>query len=90
MAWMEIFKDAVAAKLEIHDTDEKGKLFYRELSDDDFSKIKSVLERLLNWQLWSSPSGHEIDTNISGKKSNLKEWFRSKGLTTGFLLGAPI
>jgi hypothetical protein len=90
MAWMEIFKDAVAAKLEIHDTDEKGKLFYRELSDDDFRKIKSVLERLLNWQLWSSPSGHDIDTNISGTKSNLKEWFRSKGLTTGFLLGAPI
>jgi len=90
MAWMELFRDAVAAKLEIHDTDEKRKLFYRDLTEDDFKKIKILLERLLNWQLWSAPSGHDIDTNIAGTKSNLKEWFRSKGLTTGFLLGAPI
>ncbi|MCG6170146.1 HNH endonuclease [Leptospira sanjuanensis] len=90
MAWMELFKDAVAAKLEIHDSDEKDKIFYREISDTDFTKIKSILERLFNWQIWSAPIHSDIDTQIAGTKSNLKDWFRNKGLTTGFLLGAPI
>ena len=31
MAWSEIFKDAVSAKLEIYDADEKARIFYRQL-----------------------------------------------------------
>ena len=89
MAWSELFRDAVCAKLEIHDSDEKSKPCYRDFTDSDFGKIKSCLSRLLNWQMWSAPKDTEIDTAIAGSKSNLKEWFRSKGLTTGFIMGAP-
>ena len=90
MAWCEIFKDAVCAKLEIHDSDDKAKTFYRDIPETDFVKIKTILERLLNWQMWRSPKGNEIDTVIAGNKSAIKEWFRQKGLTTGFLMGAGI
>lgn len=90
MAWSEIFRDAVCAKLEIHDSDEREKPFYRELSAEDFSKIRGIFDRLFNWQLWSSPPDSDIDSMIAGNKSALKTWFNSKGLTTGFLLGAPI
>lgn len=90
MAWSEIFRDSVCAKLDIHDSDEKAKPFYREISESDFSKIKVILERLISWQMWSSPKGGEIDTVIAGSKSAIKEWFRQKGLTTGFLMGASI
>lgn len=90
MAWAEIFRDAVCAKIEIHDSDEKQKPFYRNITDEDFLKIKGILNRLLNWQLWIAPKDSEIDTAIAGNKSALKEWFRSKGLTTGFLMGAEI
>jgi hypothetical protein len=38
--------------------------------------------------MWNAPQGHEIETQIAGNKSNLKEWFKSKGLTTGFIMGA--
>jgi hypothetical protein len=89
MAWSELLRDAVCAKLEIHDSDDKVKPFYRDFTDGDFDKIRSCLSRLLNWQMWSAPNGNEIDTAIAGSKSNLKEWFKSKGLTTGFILGAP-
>lgn len=88
MAWSEIFRDAVCAKLEIHDSDDQQRPFYRELSDDDFAKIKSIYNRLTSWQMWLSSKGSEIDTSIAGSKSTLKEWFKSKGLTTGFLMGA--
>ncbi|MHC1791011.1 hypothetical protein [Solidesulfovibrio sp.] len=90
MAWCEIFKDAVCAKLDIFDSDEKMKPFYRNLSDQDMSKIKEILERLFSWPMWISPKGSEIDTVVAGSKGALKEWFREKGLTTGFLMGASI
>jgi hypothetical protein len=90
MAWSEIFRDAICAKLEIYDSDEKSKPFYRELSDDNFNKTKKIFNRLINWQIWISPKDSGIDTAIAGNKSDLKEWFRSQGLTTGFLMGADI
>jgi hypothetical protein len=90
LAWTEIFRDAVCAKLEIHDGDEKQKPFYRDISEEDFQKINNTLNRLINWQLWVAPKDSEIDTALAGSKSALKEWFRTKGLTTGFLMGADI
>lgn len=88
MAWSELLRDAVCAKLDLYDADEKAKAFYRELSDLDFQKIRKIVERLLSWPLWMSPANTEIDNYLSGNKSALKEWFRGKGLTTGYLMGA--
>ncbi|MDR2803897.1 MAG: HNH endonuclease [Treponema sp.] len=87
MAWTELLKDAVCAKLDILDSDEKVKIFYREISDIDFRKISNILTCLYNWQMWSSPKDSEIDTIIAGSKKTIKGWFKSKGLTVGFLLG---
>ena len=88
MAWSELLRDAVCAKLELFDSDDKAKAFYRELSDSDFEKIKKVVERLLNWPMWSSPANSDIDTVLAGSKGSIKEWLKDKKLTTGYLLGA--
>lgn len=87
MAWSELLRDAVCAKLELFDADDKAKAFYRELSDVDFQKIRMIVERLLNRPLWMSPPNSEIDNYLSGNKSALKDWFRGKGLSAGYLLG---
>ena len=88
MAWSELFKDAISAKLEIYDTDEKSKVFYRQLEDSDFEKIDQIIIRLVNWQMWDSPKDSEIDKMISNNKSTLKQWLKDKGLSTGYLMGA--
>ena len=88
MAWSELFKDAISAKLEIYDTDEKSKIFYRQLEDSDFEKIDKIIIRLINWQMWDSPKDSEIDKMISNNKSTLKQWLKDKGLSTGYLMGA--
>ena len=88
MAWSELLRDAVCAKLDLDDADERAMPFYRELSDGDFHKIKKIVERLLGWPMWLAPTGSEIDSYTAGNKSTLKEWFKSKGLTTGYLMGA--
>lgn len=89
MAWSEIMKDAVCAKLDLVDEEDRQKPFYRELSDEQLAKIKKVIERLISWTFWSAPTGSEIDTNLAANKTVLKEWFRKNGLTSGYLMGAP-
>jgi hypothetical protein len=90
MAWSELLRDAVCAKLDLDDADDRAKPFYRELTDSDFQKIDRIVERLLAWPIWMAPLNSEVDTNIAGSKGSLKEWFRSKGLTTGYLMGAHV
>jgi hypothetical protein len=89
MSWAEILKDAVAAKLDIIDGDEKAMLFYRELSDENFGKIRSIIRRLAEWSIWKSPRDSEIDRILADNKSEVKKFMKSKGLTAGYLLGAP-
>ena len=88
MAWTVIFKDALSAKLEIYDNDEKEMIFYRLLEDADFEKISTMVSRLVNWQGWNCPFNSEIDTIVNSTKGKAKDWFREKGLTTGYLMGA--
>jgi len=88
MAWAELLRDAVCAKIELEDADDRERPFYRELSDRDFQKIKTIVSRLLEWPIWSAPANSDIDNFIAGNKSTLKQWFKDNGLTTGYLLGA--
>jgi len=89
MSWSEILKDAIAAKLDIFDADEKALLFYRELNESEFQKIREIVRRLVNWSVWKLPENSEIDRILSDNKSEIKKYFRAKGLTTGYLMGAP-
>jgi hypothetical protein len=88
MAWSELLKDAVCTKLDINDSDEKERVFYRDFMDLDFSKIGNILSRLFNWQMWSTPISSEIDTIIAGNKQIVKDWFKKKGLSVSYLMGA--
>lgn len=88
MAWAELLRDAVCAKLDIHDSDEKARCFYRALSDAQLQQVRQVVSRLVAWKRWASPAGDEIDRVLADNKSEVKQWFKAHGLTTGFLLGA--
>ena len=88
-AWSELLRDSVCPKLNIHDEDEKSKVFYRELNDNEFASIRFCVTRLFEWKLWSSPIGSEIDTVRMDNEKMVKDWLRNKGLTTGYLMGAP-
>ena len=75
-------------KTRFTDEEDRNRPFYRELSDSDWEKISKMAGRLLTWMQWSSPLNSEIDSQLSNAKSVLKSWFREKGLTTGYLMGA--
>ena len=89
MAWSELLRDAICAKLELTDTDDQARLFYRDISSEQLKRIRTMVDRLVGFKMWNSPPESEIDRVVSDKKSAIKDWLRSKGLTTGYLLGAP-
>jgi hypothetical protein len=42
----------------------------------------------VNWNRWAAPANDEIDRILADNKSAVKEWLRTHGLTTGYLMGA--
>lgn len=89
MAWSEILRDAVCGKLNLQDAEDREAPFYRELDEAQKEIIRGVLERLCGWKYWSAPANDPIDNALSYNKGQLKQWFKDKGLTTGYLMGAP-
>jgi len=88
MSWAELLHDAICAKLSFYDTDEKAMSMHRSLSEADFEKIRFCINKLYNWSLWSLPENSEVDRILSDNKSAVKNYFRDKGLTAGYLMGA--
>ena len=87
-AWAELLKDVVCVQLSLNDTDERARPLYRELRNEQLEKIRSCIARLVDWKMWGSPVGTEIDRVRMDKHSMVKDWVREKGLTTGYLKGA--
>ena len=88
-AWAEILKDAVCARLNLFDGDARSRPFYRELKDADLENIRFCVTRLMDWKMWSSPAGSDIDQVRLDNPGMVKDWLRDSGLTTGYLMGAP-
>ena len=88
-AWAGLLKDSICATLILRDSDEQARPFYRELSDADLRLVRLVVARLFEWKMWSSPEGSEIDQIRMDNDGAVKNWVRDKGLTTGYLMGAP-
>jgi len=88
MAWSELLRDAVRAKLGLTDADDAARPFYRELDKHQLEGVKQTVARLFNWKFWSDP-GDEIDRVLADNKSEVKDWLKRHDLTTGYLLGAP-
>lgn len=90
MAWSEIFRDAVCAKIDLIDAEDRERPLYRELTEAQLQGIKLIVERLMDWQGWSAPANSEIDRVLADNKSEVKNWLREKGMGSGYLLGAEL
>ncbi|MCK4546155.1 MAG: hypothetical protein KAW17_01825 [Candidatus Eisenbacteria sp.] len=89
MAWSELLRDAVCGKLDLQDTEDRARPFYRDLRPEQLEQISAVVERLAKWKFWRAPAKDEIDRILADNKSAVKDWLKKHGLTTGYLMGAP-
>jgi hypothetical protein len=88
MAWSQLLWDAVCAKLDLLDTDERVRVFYRPLSGEELGRVRSAVRRLYGYQRWIAPKEDQIDRVLSDRTSAVKDWLKGHGLTTGYLVGA--
>ena len=88
MAWSDILRGAICGKLELQDTQDRERPFYRDISEDELNQIKKIVGRLISWKLWDSPANDEIDGVLADNKSKVREWLKDHELTTGYLMGA--
>ncbi len=88
-AWAEILRDAILARLEIFDVDVRAKPLYGEFTQDEFASIEHIVTRLVDWKIWSAPANSDVDQIQMDNDKTVKDWVRQKGLTVGYLLGAP-
>jgi hypothetical protein len=88
MAWCEVLRAAILAKLELHAEEDRAMPFYRKLSENQVDQVKAVVNRLMGWKGWHAPNGDDIDRVLSDNKGEVKDWFKRKGLDTGYLMGA--
>jgi hypothetical protein len=89
MAWADLLHGAICGKLELNDGEDRERPFYRDLDDEEVQKLSRVVKALYAWKRWDSPADDEIDRILSDNKSEVKDWFKSHGLTAGYLMGAP-
>ncbi len=88
MAWSELLKEATCARLEIFSEEDRVRPFYRDLSVAELEKVKAIVLKLMNFKVWKSPEGSDVDRILSDNKSAVKEWLKKQGLDVGYLLGA--
>ena len=86
-AWTRMLRDVTAAVLRLYDEDERGKIFLRKISDNDWKLIRGRITRLFEHKLWTDPSP-EIDSNLRvNNEKHVKEFFESRGLKVDWILG---
>lgn len=89
MAWSELVHSAICGTLGLNDDDERARPFYRALSEQQLTSVRSVVERLIASPIWFRPQNDQVDGVLADNKSTVKNWLRNQGLNSGYLMGAP-
>jgi len=85
-AWVPFLKDAIAPGLGLYETQERSRIFYRELSEKQFEIIARLLSKLLSHKVWEDPSPDLKDLRYDDAE-RAKEMLRRFGLTPNWILG---
>jgi ParB-like nuclease domain len=85
-AWVPFLRDAVAPALQVFEQDERRRLLYRELGDEDFANAERLIDRLFFHKVWEDPSPELNDLRYDNAE-RAKEMLRRAGLTPNWILG---
>lgn len=85
-AWVPFLRDALAPALQVFEQEERKRLLYRPLSDDDFANAERLVDRLFSHKVWEDPSPELNDLRYDNAE-RAKEMLRRWGLTPNWVLG---
>lgn len=85
-AWVPFIRDAIAPSLQLFDQKDRAEVFYRNLSDEDFVMIESLVARLFTHKVWEDPDPDLKDLRYDNA-DRAKDMLRQAGLTPNWILG---
>lgn len=86
-AWVPFLRDAIAPALQVFEHDERRRLLYRPLGDEDFANVEQLVSRLFSHKVWEDPNPELNDLRYDNAE-RAKEMLRASGLTPTWILGA--
>jgi HNH endonuclease/ParB-like nuclease domain len=85
-AWVPFLRDALAPAFQIFEQEDRKRILYRNLGDDDFDNARRFIERLFSHKVWDDPNPELNDLRYDNAE-RAKEMLRRWGLTPGWILG---
>ena len=87
MVWFPMLRNVIFNKLDLVNTEEAKRIFFRNIPEDKWSLIENFVKRMFSHQIWI-----EKDTNIdvvfgNKKQEYTKGLFAQKGFTTNWIVG---
>jgi len=87
-AWVPILRDAIAQVLRLYESDQKEKVFFREITDEDFDVIRGRVKRLFSHKIWDDPNP-EVNANLKiNESATTKKFLKDNGLEVSWVLGS--
>ncbi|MGH2745100.1 MAG: hypothetical protein ACRDN8_21940 [Thermoleophilaceae bacterium] len=84
---MPFLRDAIAPALQLFDSEDRVRLFYRDLDGSQHQVIEKRLDRLFALKVWEDPDPELKDLRYDNAE-RAKEMLRKSGLTPTWILGA--
>jgi len=85
-AWVPILRDAVAPTLGVFAAEDRARLLYRPLKDENFEAMERLIGRLFSHKVWEDPNPALNDLRYDNAE-RAKEMLHQEGLTVNWLLG---
>jgi hypothetical protein len=84
-----LLKHAIAPTLLLFTPQQQARIFYRELTEEQFDTIGGLVNKLLGHKIWvdSDPALHDLRYDNADRATGILE---SQGLTVTWLIGASV
>ncbi len=87
-AWVPFLHDATAPALRLFTSEDRRRIFYRQLESDDLAVIETLVDRLLSHKVWEDPDPLLNDLRYDNAE-RAKAMLSQAGLTPGWMLNSP-
>jgi hypothetical protein len=85
-AWVPLLRDALAPALQVFDGDDRKRLLYRNLTEDDFVRVEQLVSRLFSHKVWEDPDPELNDLRYDNAE-RARDMLKRSGLTPNWILG---
>jgi hypothetical protein len=87
-AWVPLLKDVIAQILRLYEADEKEKVLFREVNEENYELIRGRVRRMFSHKMWIDPNP-EIDAKLKINEPVItKQFLSDEGLTASWVLGS--